>query len=380
MFARASSLFVAAAVAVLFSAAAPAIADTTSPPPGAATTSPSDGTSSSSSAGKTPDRATFGVAPATPGQKDGRTAFDYHLAPGAKYSDNFVVNNFSAEPLSLTISAVDVTNQSDGSLSAGLDQKSATDAGKWIALGHASTVVVAPQSSGGPGQVFVPFTVTVPNNASPGDHAAAVLATLTSTSHQPGANNVQLNQRVGARVLIRIAGPLHPMLEIHGLSASYRGTINPAGSGRVKVHYEITNAGNTILGARQNVTISDKFGTHHPAPAADTPEIPLLLPGKSATMDFTLNGVYPAFLEKLTVNLTPLVQSADSATFHVDPVSASTTFWAIPWPATILFALLIAAAVCLFFLRRYWIRRPRGGRHSHRNPPGTPEKTLDPVG
>jgi hypothetical protein len=311
-------------------------------------------------------RATFGVSPSTPGRYDNRTYFGYRLAAPSHYGDYVSLNNYSAKPVALSVAAVDLSNAKDGSISAGLSQQDATDAGKWIKLDHSPEVIVPPQTSAGPGQVVIPFTVDVPAGTTPGDHAGAIIATLTTISHDKNQTNLKLNQRVGARVLIRVAGALKPNMEITGLSATYEQTINPFGKGKAKVHYTIKNTGNTILGAKQSVTISDKFGDHR-VPASDTPEIPLLLPGKSATMQFTVSDVRPLIFEKLTVKVTPLVQSSDQSSVHIGAVTASTTFLAVPWALIGLILFVIAGGIALFLWRRHRIRNPKGGgKHSHR--------------
>jgi hypothetical protein len=345
----------------------------------AAGRAPVPGVSTPASSGKTggkgPARATFGIAPSTPGATDGRTYFGYRLGPGVKRTDFVAVVNYAAKPITLTVGVADLGNNADGSLAVGADKASATDAGSWITIKHAPQITVPAQSNKGPGRIEIPFAITVPVKVTPGDHGAALFATLTTTSTGKGAN-VELNQRVGARVLIRVPGPLTPGIVIRDLSASYSQSWNPIHAGTAQVKYTIVNTGNVILGAKQSVSISGWFGTHVTAPAKSAPEIPLLLPGKSATLSYAVNGVWPAFRQSLKVTVTPLVQPSDTATVHVSPVSASTTFWAIPLVLIAIFVLVV-----LLVVGTWWWGRRRGHNAGAPPPPGEPKaKELQPTG
>lgn len=335
------------------------------------------GPSSSSSSGTTStpgkvgqNRATFGIAPATPKYPDNRTFFGYRFAANTSYTDHVALLNYAAKPVTLTVYAADLSNNSDGTLAVGLKDAKPTDAGGWVTVRHAPSVTLPAASKRGPGLVVIPFTITVPAKAVPGDHGAAVVASLASISRNKDSNNVKLDQRIATRVLIRVAGPLVPGLSVRGLSPTYRPTLNPAGTGSARVSYTITNTGNTILGARQSATIKGLFGRKITVPDAEAPEIPLLLPGKSATVSFVASGVRPWFTEKVTISLTPLVQASDQASVHVAPVSATASFSAIPWPAIAVVAGVILLILLLLIFRRYRRRRARSA-HSPKHDPRT---------
>lgn len=359
---------------VVLASAIPAVA---APPGGSQSPSPGsshNGSSVTASNHKSRHHITFGIAPATPGHVDGRTYFEYRLIPGMTYRDHFVVTNHDAKPVTLTLSAADLSNGTNGEITVGATGKSATDAGKWIAIQHTPSLTIRAASSHAPGQAVIPFRVAVPKNATPGDHAGSVLATLTTVGRNK-RTAVTLKQQVGIRVLIRVAGPLKPGLAVTALAASYHQDLNPLGAGSAKVSYEITNTGNVMLGARQTATANGWFGTHATALATDTPEIPVLLPGKSAKFSFTVHDVYPTFIEHLTVKLTPLVQTTDAKTVHVAPVSASVTFWAVPWLLIAIFVVLVLLALAI-----WWRRRRKRRRNANTPGDGPKAKELQPTG
>ncbi|UQX88400.1 hypothetical protein M6D93_19280 [Jatrophihabitans telluris] len=373
-----------AAVLLLVSAFGASVAQAEGVPSSPAATAHTSAASNAPSAGTgtaKQNRATFGIAPITLNHQDNRTFFGYRFAANTHYDDHFALINYASRPVRLSVYSADLGNNADGSLAVGLSHGAATDAGQWIDVEHAPSVLVPAASTKAPGRVIIPFRVNIPKNAIPGDHGGAVVASLTSVGRSDG-NNVKLDQRIATRVLIRVAGPLTPALSLRGLSASYLGTGNPLGTGRAAVRYTIANTGNTILGARQKVSVKGMFGSALTVPDSDTPEIPLLLPGKSVTMSFTVSNVRPAFREKLTVSLAPLVQSSDVTT-PVAPVTAQTSFSAIPWSAVAIVAAIIVLAVLLWLFRRFRRRRrlsPNPPKHRPDSTgPSTPDRDLAPV-
>lgn len=86
----------------------------------------------------------------------------------------------------------------------------------------------------GPGTVVLPLTITVPADATPGDHSGAVVAAST-TSGGSEAANVQLEQRVAVRVYLRVAGESAPGLTLSDVVASYRPAALPWQAGAVDV-------------------------------------------------------------------------------------------------------------------------------------------------
>jgi hypothetical protein len=332
---------------------------------------------------KAAGRVTFGIAPATPGHADNRTEFGYRLAPATRYDDHVALDNFSAKPLTLRISAVDLSNDASGAIEAGTDHAAARDAGRWVRLRHRSTVVVPPQTRRGPGQVIIPFTVSVPAKVTPGDHAAEILGTLTTTSRHHNTN-IQLNQRIGVRMFIRVPGDLRPAVAVRDLSVSYRNNWgNPVGSGRAVVHYRIVNTGNVVLDTKQAASIDGWFGTGLAVPAGDTPEIRQLLPGRSASISFVLDGVWPSIARDFHVTVTPafttastpLDQSSGVGRTRLAAVTASSSFFAVPW-------VLIAVVIVLLLIAAAWWWRRRTRRRSGAPRPGgeAGTKQLQPTG
>jgi hypothetical protein len=196
---------------------------------------------------------------------------------------------------------------------------------------------------------------------------------LTSTVSGQ-SQKVSFEQRVALRTYIRVSGDLKPGLEIDNLKASFQGTPNPVGTGKVSVSYTVRNSGNVKFGGRQTLSVSGLFGKTGSVTALA--DVPLLLPGNSMRVSAKVLDVRPGFSMHATLTVRPLQLQGDVNPPVADAI-ASTRFWAIPWSGlaiVVLLLILIAAAL-------WWRRRPprpdagRAGRDRRPQPvTQTPEK------
>jgi hypothetical protein len=180
---------------------------------------------------------------------------------------------------------------------------------------------------------------------------------------------VNLEQRVGLRVYIRVSGDIKPGLSIDDLRTTDHGPAllgNPVGSGALTLHYVVRNTGNVLLGATQSADISSWLGgAKH---LKNLPIVPPLLPGAKVEITRTVRGVFPGLRVSATVHLNPVAPpgASDPA---VHAVEESTATWAIPWLLLVLVLLVIAAVTSWLVWRR---RRPTyAPQHG-----GPPERVL----
>ncbi|WP_103342795.1 DUF916 domain-containing protein [Amycolatopsis sp. CA-126428] len=319
----------ALAAAFLFAFAPSAAAQTPAPPPAAGD-----------------QRVTFGVRPATATAPDNRASLGYSATPGAVVKDFVAVSNVGTTPVTLKIYASDAFNTPEGGFDLLAAGKPSVDVGAWT---HAEkpSVSVAPRSVS-----IVPFTLTIPANATPGDHAAGIVAALTT--EQTGANGqkVAVEQRVGARIYLRVTGDLTPRLAITGLTGSYAAT--PFGRGDATVSYTVRNTGNTRLSGKQRVSVSTPWGSTVDGEAL--PPLPELLPGGLVKVTTTVRGLLPAGWLDATVHVDPA--PAPGFTDVVQPAEESVTLSAVPWAALGVLAVLALGVFAVLFARRRRRRTP----------------------
>jgi hypothetical protein len=264
------------------------------------------------------------------------------MSPGARLQDYIAVANYSDVPLSLQVYAGDALNASSGAFDILEQSQRSTDVGAWVSFrgSNGLTVTVPPHQ-----QVNEPFSVTVPTNATPGDHSGGIVASLASTD-VTGGRRVTVDRRVGTRIYIRVPGTLSPAVSVGGLTAKYTTTVNPLGFGRVVVHYTLTNAGNVRLQGTQRLRASAGIGG---GLATVVIELPVLLPGQSVPVTGQLRGVPP--LGRLTVEVT-IEPVATEAGAKVASTSRSQQVWGWPWPQALVLLVLAWAVVLVRHQRR----------------------------
>ncbi|MFH9979777.1 WxL protein peptidoglycan domain-containing protein [Streptomyces sp. NPDC017179] len=264
-----------------------------------------------------------------------RSSFSYAVNPGGRVEDAMVVSNRGTSPLTLALYAADGFTTDTGQLDLLTKDKKSVGIGAWVRADRTS-VVLKPGKS-----VKVPFTVTVPGNATPGDYVGGVLTSLRQSDEAEGIN---VDRRLGIRVKLRVSGDLRPALAVENLHVDHSGSANPLATGDATVTYTIHNTGNAVLSARQAVSVSGPFGWLR-AEADRIPSPPELLPGESWKVKVPVHGVVPGVVLTATATLTPLLTDASGSTTALDPVTATAHGWAVPWTLLLLLLLLIAVAV-----------------------------------
>lgn len=293
-------------------------------------------------------RVTFGIEPASATGPDGRPNFSFGVTPGGVLDDYAAVVNYSSQPLSLQVYATDAIETSTGGFGLLTAATKPTGVGTWISIPSGdATVDVPPEASGSPGHVVIPLSLHVPADASPGDHVGGIVASLQTVGTNSSGQSVVLDQRIGSRVFVTVAGPAKPGLAVEDVGASYEGTINPFGKGKVDVSYVVRNTGNEDLEVTQSVAVSQLFVSDGHAKVRS---IPLLLPGASVTEHAVVTGLWPQFLLQATVTAVghpPAGSGAKTVT-----ATGSATVWAIPWPLIALVVLVLLLAYAIRRLRR----------------------------
>lgn len=271
----------------------------------------------------------------------GRANFQYDVDPGNTLSDRMLVTNTGDSDLPLTMYAADAFTTDTGAVDILQLGEASVDAGTWIRVETAS-VTLAPGAS-----TEVAFTITVPDNATPGDHSAALVASLLPGE---GSGQVDVERRLGLRIDLRVSGEIGPAAEIRSLTTDISSSWLPFGSGTMHLTYELVNTGNVRLSSLEDLQFSGFAGT---APVVLMGmEVPELLPGSSVlvTREVAMSAVGPID-GSLTVYLQPVGAFAEVPVAVTAPLSA----FVMPWGALIVFLVILAVIAVGVFL--WWRRR-----------------------
>ncbi|TPQ19614.1 hypothetical protein [Streptomyces sporangiiformans] len=236
----------------------------------------------------------WSVVPSTGGEgrpaQEGRPYFYAEGLPGSVLQDTVSVINPGGKPLTVRLRGADADNSGKGG---GFALRArATDTGAWITFAERTVQVPART------RADVPFTVSVPEGATPGDHPGAIVASGGDRS-------------AAVRVQLRVGGPTLSALTVEHVALR---------DGRIS--YDLVNRGTTVLEPKLAVRADGLFGeVLDRAPRT----LPLeLLPGRRVT----LSEPWPdrPALDSVDVRLT--VSAAGGA--H-DEAGTSARF--VPWRA-----------------------------------------------
>lgn len=286
----------------------------------------------------------WSVSPADASGPDGRVAVEHAIDPGGDVQDAFAVRNLGTEEVTFRLAAADGFYNRNGRFDMLPSDQPSVAAGTWI--GVPETVTVPPS-----GMVVVPFTITVPGNAEPGDHAAGIAASVLSVKQGDGAG-VGVESRVGFRVMTRVTGELAPAYAVTNVAADYRTSWNPIHPGTVDVSFDVVNEGNTRLEVAGVLEIAGRSiafpgATEHPQE---------VLPGETRSFSLVVDRVWPVFAVPGEIVLAPSVTTASGEETSVASSSTAVLVWAVPWPQ-----LLLLLGITLIVMALVW-RRGRSRR------------------
>lgn len=295
-----------------------------------------------------PGEASWSIKPADEQGPDDRPAFELVLPPGREVTEHVAVANLSARELTLTLYASDAFNTPDGGFDLLPADRPPSDVGTWVRVRDSQVRLAAGETA------VVPVTLRVPADATPGDHAGGIVASLTTRAVDATGSVFDIDHRVGTRLHVRVPGDVRVGLEITSLTARYEERSRGLRPGAVVVDYTVANTGNLRTAAGEQVDLRGPFGVFDTsAPAAELPEV---LPGQSVRRSLRVESVVPTGWLTAQVRVTP---ANESATASDGPAEASVTVWAAPWPIVAGLTLVVALVALAVLWRRAARRRRR---------------------
>lgn len=231
-----------------------------------------------------------------------RSNFAYALDPGADVEDAVLIRNSGSALLTLSVYGSDAVTDESGALDVAMTPSEPQSIGGWIRPG-VDEVTIEPG-----GVARVPFSVSVPEDAQPGEQAGALLTTLESAG-----DTVSVDMRYATRVTVTVSGDLTAGLSLDEAGLAVSTGFWPWDPATADVSYVVRNTGNTRLSAMQLVTAP---GVElYSSPDAATGLLPLteLLPESVVEVDAAVEGLNAWMpLTAVQVSVSPTVLTAAS--------------------------------------------------------------------
>ena len=270
------------------------------------------------------DNGNWSVYPAA--SELGRRPYFYLSAdPGTTLTDRVTVTNRTAAPLTFRLYAADAYNTArDGGFAVRTLKEKQRGVGAWAKPDRDRVTVPAN------GSVTVPYTLTVPEGAEPGDHPGALVALDERIGAATGSVAVGIQQAVGARIYLRVGGPTVPALSVENVELTHEQPLVPGlGESSALISYTLYNRGNVTLNPKVALKAEGLFGRD--LLSRELTKVPSeLLPRQRIRLTERWSGAPQ--LEWGEVQLTATARDVHE--------SAGVSFFALPW----LVALLLAAA------------------------------------
>ncbi|MFC0250081.1 WxL protein peptidoglycan domain-containing protein [Citricoccus parietis] len=270
-----------------------------------------------------------------------RVSFRFEVDPGQSVEDAVELTNHTNREITYDLTASDGVVGSTGAFDMLPPSVESERTGTWIELVEDSVTVPAGES------VEVPFTLTVPESATPGDHPGGIAASVSP--EDAAGDQVSTVARVGARVHLRVAGEIKPVIGLTDLQLDYEQNWNPFAPGTLTARWTTENPGNVRLGSAQDLTVGGPFGWF--AQTEPATEIRELLPGQVVELEMSTEA-WPLFVDGAEVISTPSVVGEDEVEAELERTAVTGTTMALPIPQLILLALLVLLVWWLATRRR----------------------------
>ncbi|WP_053849749.1 WxL protein peptidoglycan domain-containing protein [Streptomyces sp. NRRL B-24085] len=266
-----------------------------------------------------------------------RPYFYLSADPGQAIDDKVVVSNRTGEPLTFRLYAADAYNTArDGGFAVRTVVEKQRGVGAW-ATPAKSRVTVPPH-----GRVTVPFTLSVPEGAEPGDHAGALVALDERIDRGDGAVALGVQRAVAARIYLRVGGPTVPAIAVEDVRVSHHQPLVPGlGDSGATISYTLRNTGNVTLDPKVELRATGLFG--RTLLARELVRIPgELLPGQRVRLTEPWHGSPQLDWGKVTL----------TASAKETRESSSASFFALPWLVAVVLGAGAAVGTVLFVRAR----------------------------
>lgn len=277
------------------------------------------------------------------------TKFDISAASTQTWNSEIRVINTNQFPLVVFASAVNFAPRGEGGDGQFIPILTSETQGQtlaeWITL-PTDAITIAPEQT-----AVIPITITVPTEAPPGGHYAAVLISTQPPGDTTSASRVQTIQAVTTLVFLRVAGDILERGNIREFFTENRIASRP----EMDFHVRFENLGNVHVQPRGEIIITNMWGQERGIiPINQRSSFGDVLPEQIRKFTFSWSGAWSlSDMGRYRAEVT-LSYGIQSKQF----VSSIVHFWVIPWQWFIGIMTAIVCIVSLFvWAIKLYVRR-----------------------
>lgn len=250
------------------------------------------------------------------------TIFDMSASPSQEWPSTIRVINSNPYEIKVYANVVNFAPQGEGGQGKFLpvisEQAQGDTVAEWIHINEEELVIPAEKT------VEIPFTIKVPDNASPGGHFAAILVGTKQPKNANEVTQVQTSQVVTTLVFLRVAGDINES----GSIRSFRTTKGILESPEATFELRFENKGNVHILPQGEIKILNMWGEERGIiPINRDTLFGNVLPNSVRKYDFTWKGEWSlADIGRYTAIAT--IGYGEQQRQFAD---SETAFWVIPW-------------------------------------------------
>lgn len=254
--------------------------------------------------------------------------FELTASPGDVIQNKIKVSNPGNTPIFVSMEAEDFSAVGEtGSVVVQEQENETFSLANWVTLSE-DKFTLAPKET-----KIVDFTITVPLDGEPGGHYGSILSAASPPDFVAGSG---ISQKVGALVLLSVAGDVREILQVKEFSAPIFVEKSP-----VDFLLRFVNIGTVHMRPRGFISITNMFGK------------------KEVDLAFPQKNVLPGSIRKIDVRWEPeLAIGKYTATLvanygtHNSPLAAVVSFWVFPWKMALLILLIIIIVLMILIRSR----------------------------
>jgi LysM repeat protein len=293
---------------------------------------------------------TGGIAayPANPSPDNDLTKswFIYGLGPGESKEDAVIIRNDTGEDQSLTVYAVDSTTNNVGGFALEKESDNRDNIGKWIEfIDETEFDLISGESR------EVKFKITIPPDASVGEHSGGIMAQKGLTEEQKNLKGgFIITTRLGVRIYETVPGEIIKKVNIAGFEYIF-----DEGRSKYRFTVKVNNDGNVTMEPKIKLYIKDVFFGKGDREIETSPLVP-----RQGEIRADLETGKPK-MGKFEVTAVLEYEGVDG-NLIIESYPQKITFWVIPWGEILVVGLIILVNV-IFFLTSFLLKRREKKHH-----------------